>query len=126
MGSLTYSTTNVRGCAVYRAEEPAHYVWIWIAGDAQEAKRICQAYCLRVGLCVTVTKTDFVYTGGFEEGVQVGLVNYPRFPTSPEQLWETAEILALELIEGLYQHSALVQSGSRAVWITKREQPKLT
>ncbi len=48
--------------------------------------RVCQEYCDRVNLCVTVTPTTFLYTGGSEPGVIVGLINYPRFPAEPAAL----------------------------------------
>ena len=39
-----------------------------------------QAYTDKVGLCVSVTPTTFIYTKGSEPGLAVGLINYPRFP----------------------------------------------
>lgn len=32
------------------------------------------------GGCVSVTETEFIYTGGSEPGFAVGLIQYPRFP----------------------------------------------
>jgi hypothetical protein len=34
----------------------------------------------RIGLCVSVTDTTFIYTNGLEVGIAVGFINYPRFP----------------------------------------------
>lgn len=45
-----------------------------------DALAVCQRYCDRVGLGVTVTATTFVYTSGREPGCAVGLIHYPRFP----------------------------------------------
>lgn len=42
--------------------------------------RECQAYCDAVGLCVSITETRFIYTGGSEPGLVIGLIAYPRFP----------------------------------------------
>lgn len=56
-----------------------------------------QEYVDRVGLCVTITPTEFLYTRGNEPGFSVGLINYPRFPSSPEMLREHA----LAIAEGL-------------------------
>lgn len=64
--------------------EPSIRVQIFMAGDISEAKKEIRSYCYEVGLCVTVTPTDFIYTGGEESGFVIGLVNYPRFPDSRE------------------------------------------
>ncbi len=61
-----------------------------------ELKTFLQEYINRVGLCVTVTPTTFLYKDGKEEGVIIGLINYPRFPTTKEKLKNTtAEIAQL-------------------------------
>lgn len=93
---------------------------IFVAGVLADAKRICQAHCLDVGLCVTISPTDFIYTGGSERGVRIGLVNYPRFPKPQDEVWGQAELLACKLIEGLYQHSALLVASDHTLWITRR------
>jgi len=56
--------------------------------------RICQEYCDNVGLCVTVTPTHFVYKEGNEDGCFIGLINYPRFPSSLEDILNKAFNLA--------------------------------
>ena len=56
-----------------------------------------QEYCDRVGLCVTVTETTFIYTKGREPGIIVGLINYPRFPKDPEDIKNIALDLANKL-----------------------------
>ena len=63
---------------------------------------ICRRYVHQVGgWCVTVTPTKFIYTGGDEDGVIVGVIQYPRFPTSHELLKERtielAKMLRVEL-----------------------------
>ena len=63
----------------------------------------CQDYCTDVGLCVTVTKTKYVYKGGKESGVIIGLMNYPRFPTSRRKLRKHAYELALKCLNGARQ-----------------------
>jgi hypothetical protein len=51
-----------------------------------------------VGLCVTVTDTLFVYVHGSEPGLIVGLINYPRFPDTPEGIEGKALALAESLM----------------------------
>ena len=53
-----------------------------IEADISAIETECQIICNRVGLCVTVTPTKYIYTGGCENGAIVGLINYPIFPGS--------------------------------------------
>lgn len=99
---------------------PTYTATIYIAGDIDEARRVCREACM-AGLCVTVTPTEFIYTGGAEAGVAVGLINYPRFPAEPAGIFAKAEALALKLIDGLCQHSASIVATDRTVWLTRRE-----
>ena len=77
---------------------------------------------MREGLCVTIEPTLFIYTGGEEFGYVVGLVNYPRFSTTPEVLNARALHIAEMLVEMTHQHSALVVTPRNTTWMTKREQ----
>lgn len=52
----------------------------------REAKDWCQKYCDEVGLCVTVTPTHFIYKDGKEHGVIIGIINYPRFPSTKAEI----------------------------------------
>lgn len=62
------------------------------------AKSAIQRYVDAVGLCVSYTETEFIYTKGGEPGMAVGLINYPRFPSSPEKIRTHAIRLAEILI----------------------------
>lgn len=100
---------------------PTYTATIYIAGDYARAKEICKAYCLAVGLCVTVSRADYVYTGGEEAGVIVGLINYPRFPSTPEAIRNHAWALAGMLRDGLYQHSFSIVTPEETFWDSRRE-----
>lgn len=103
-----------------RAIEVSSYaVTIFVAGDVQAAETICRAYCRDVGLCVTVTPTNFIYTGGSQTGVAVGLINYPRFPKQPVEVWNLAEALAARLVDELFQDSCTVQAPDRTIWLSR-------
>lgn len=100
---------------------PTFGATIYIAGDEQTAKHICRQYCFEVGLCVTIEPTTFIYTGGEEAGVRVGLINYPRFPTTPDAIFETACALGDKLMHGLCQHSYSVVGPNKTRWFSRRD-----
>lgn len=93
---------------------------IFIAGDLAEAKKICRQYCFDVGLCVTVESVDFIYTGGEEAGLKVGLINYPRFPSTEADLCAHADTLGRLLMEGLFQQSFSVVGPAETKWSSRR------
>lgn len=97
-----------------------YYVRLYLSGPIEVAKQVCREECLREGLCVTIEPTTFIYTGGEEAGYVVGLVNYPRFPTTPELLNARAGDLALKLLERTCQHSVLIMTPQWTEWVTKR------
>jgi hypothetical protein len=65
--------------------------------DVVELEDCCQRFCDKVGLCVTVTPTTFVYKDGREPGAVVGLINYPRFPKTFDAIRELADELGTRL-----------------------------
>ena len=71
--------------------------------------------------CVTVTETNYIYTGDEEAGVIVGFINYGRFPAEPEAIFARAYDLALKLIEGLKQQSTSIQAPDKTLWISFRD-----
>lgn len=100
---------------------PTYGIHIYGSGPLAVAEQTCRRFCLE-GLCVTISPTRFIYTGGEETGYCVNLLNYPRFPAEPDKLNDTAKRLALELLEDTYQHSILIVNPNEAIWFTKREQ----
>ena len=68
-----------------------------------EVEEICQNYCDDVGLCVTITPTKYIYKNGNEEGCSIGLINYPRFPSSPKIILDKAIKLSWILLKEFNQ-----------------------
>lgn len=99
---------------------PSFSVRICIAGNCDDAARICREFCFGVGYCVTVERAEYIYTGGQESGVVVGLINYPRFPATPEQITEKAEQLGMKLMEGLFQQSFSIVTPTDTIWFSRR------
>lgn len=103
------------------SEVQTHWAEICLAGDYQDAIRACREYCNDVGLCVTVERCAYVYTGGMEDGVKVRLVNYPRFPSTEEEIVGKAMSLALKLVIGLFQQSAMLVTPYKTIWFNGRD-----
>jgi hypothetical protein len=99
---------------------PSFPVNIFIAGDYEAALGVCGTYCDDVGLCVTVTRTAYVYTNGSEDGLIVGLINYPRFPDEPARIEAKAVELGRILKVALEQESFTVQTPTTTTWFSWR------
>ena len=97
-------------------EATADIYWakIYIAGDYWKALDACRRHCSEVGLCVTVTQTEYVYSFGAQSGVIVGLINYPRYPETAWILEEIAEELGEKLLKELSQSSFTIMSPGSA------------
>lgn len=99
---------------------PTHWAHIYIAGDLAVARQACREHCHRVGLCVTVEPVDYVFTGGAESGVRVGLINYPRFPACPAEIDSKVDLLARFLLDRLCQLSCSIVTPESTIWLTRR------
>lgn len=100
--------------------EPTIRFDIFIAGDLAQAKQVCREYCYAVGLCVTVEPVSYIYTGGEEDGVRVGIINYPRFPASRDDIRYKAKELADKLLDRLCQHSYSLVGPDETTWFSRR------
>lgn len=107
---------------IIRKTVPAYKVEIFIGGDLTVAKDICLNYCTKIGLCVTIEPTTFVYRNGSCEGVRIGLINYARFPSDETQIWDKAIVLANLLKDGLGQGSYTVQDHAFSFFLSDRDE----
>mgnify|MGYP003637301114 CR=1 FL=1 len=98
-----------------------HYVEIYMSGPIDVIYQTCRSVCTKEGLCVTVTPTRYIYTGGEEEGVIIGLLNYPRFPCTQAELYDKGVALAHLLLDESHQHSVLLKTALETTWISRRE-----
>ena len=95
-------------------------VSIFMAGDYIAAVDYCREYCNLNGYCVTVTPTEYVYAFGQEPGLIVGLINYPRFPATPDEIFKIACEIAEKLRQQLYQDSYSIQTPTETHWFSNR------
>lgn len=108
---------------------PSYWANIYVAEPRwAKAEPICREYVDTVGLCVTITKTEYAYTGGKEDGVIVGLINYPRFPATPATVRKRALALAGILRKRLGQTRVSVVFPDETVMLGRalEEAPQLT
>ena len=71
--------------------------------DLEDVSDVCQAYCDEKGFCVTVSPTEFIYKDGFEPGAVIGIINYPRFPNTIDELRARALELGKILLKEMDQ-----------------------
>ena len=94
---------------------------VHMAGDFASAKSIIQRYAADFGMCVSLTKQSYVYTGGCEDGVVVGFINYPRFPKEPEVIVSEAKDLAFHMAIELGQSSYSIVTPEKTFWFSRRD-----
>jgi len=86
------------------------------------AKEVAQQYCDEVGLCVNISKTEFIYSKGFgENGWCIELINYPRFPKENYVILNHAVELTERLIKELKQLSASIVTPNNTLFIYLKE-----
>lgn len=78
-----------------------------------KARELCSDYVNSVGLCVTFTPTEYIYSDSDKEdtgepGFVVGLINYPRFPSEPHIIRRRTMELARILKKAMEQHRVTV------------------
>lgn len=86
------------------------------------AKEIIQKYVDSVGLCVNVTRTEYLYTNGNEIGLQIGLINYPRFPTTEDVILGHALTLGQQLLIAAAQFKVSIVTPTRIYMLSKSEE----
>lgn len=97
-------------------------VRIWMAGDLDTIRKVCREFCWDEGMCVTVTATEFFYTGGSETGAVIGLINYPRFPKELDEIMGTARKLADYLRTKCCQWSYTIEAPLFTEWHSNRDE----
>lgn len=84
----------------------------------------CRVYVER-GLCVRITQTKFIYTGGEENGVEISLINYPRFPSKPQEILQEAKNIAFGLMEVLGQFRCSIVTTDNTLLLENKKKIQL-
>lgn len=98
-----------------------YQISIYLAGDIHDARRVCKNFCRENKCCVTVSETSYIYPGGEEFGVVVGLLNYPRFEVDTGVLTDQSITLAQGLLKGCFQDSVLIVTPENTIWFSRRD-----
>jgi len=69
-------------------------------------------YIKRGDFAITVTSTRFFYQTGEEEGVIIGMINYPRFPLSKDAIKNIIIDLGYSLMKEFNQYRTTVIIGN--------------
>jgi hypothetical protein len=104
-------------CGLRSGYSTIHHDW---DGRYLIAKKVCQEYCDDVGLCVTIKKVDYIYKDGNEPGIEVGLINYPRFEETSSRIDYHAKILANELMLKFNQHRVSIVTPDKTYMIKNK------
>ncbi len=86
-----------------------------------EVQKICQNYVNDIGWCVTVTPTTFFYVNGNEPGVVIGMVNYPRFESTPEDITGKAIELGKIMMKKLGQFRVSITTPDETIMLSSDE-----
>lgn len=95
---------------------------VFIAGPISVIEQVCREYCMDVGLCVTVKPTKYIYTGGEEEGAEIGLINYPRFPSTGSAITEHAINIGKSCVKKACQGSFTVVTTNSTLFFSRRDE----
>jgi hypothetical protein len=86
-----------------------------------EAKEILQEYCNINPLCVTLKQVEYIYKDGNEIGFEIGLINYPRFPNTPEEITNKAIEIAMIFREKFNQFKVSIETPEKTFMIEKEQ-----
>lgn len=78
---------------------------LFICGNLTTIKQTVAKFVAQNGWCVTVTPTDYIYTGGEEEGVIIEAINYARFPSTQAFRRERMKDLGMMIAKAANQRS---------------------
>ena len=90
----------------------------------QLADDVIQTYCNEVGLCVHVFDVRYIYSGNWEDGFAVGLINYPRFPAEEDTIREMALELAQRLLSVMKQFRVTIVMPEETIMIGPEDEQK--
>lgn len=110
---------------INKIETDSYNVQIWIGTREGYSKKYhtykeVQAIVDEIvneGYCLSITKTEFRYLNGFEPGIIIGLIKYPRFPKTNEEILEKAIEIAKIFKEKFQQERITITAPDKTIMI---------
>lgn len=100
---------------------PSWTVTLYIGGDVAEVKRLLALSAAEHGACWSVEPTEFIYSGGREQGVLVRQIAYARFPSDADDAMRDMENLGKMLARVTGQGSFSVVGPDLSVFLSRRK-----
>lgn len=119
MEGITIKKTPSFNVQIWCGLKAGYNGYVYAASDAEE---ICKKFVDEIGQCVSITKTNFVYTNGAEPGFVVGFINYPRFPMEEEEIKTRAIDLAKLLMIKFKQNRVTITTPHESIMIENEKQ----
>jgi len=94
---------------------------IYVSGDISITLNKLRELCFPKGLCVSLRKNEYVYAGGVESGVEIGLIQYPPFPEDERSLFKKAEHVGKSIAEVNSQWSFTILTPTQTYFYSRRE-----
>jgi hypothetical protein len=98
----------------------SYWAKIFIAGPILIAEQSLRELTFE-GLCVNVYVNKYIYKGGEETGYVVELINYPRFPCTPDDIRKKAFDIGNKLMIDTYQSSFTVMYPDTTEFYSRRD-----
>lgn len=97
-------------------------VTLYIGGCIVTAKAFLAKLSADAGACWSVEPTEFVYSGGREQGMIVRDINYARYPRDPGPVEDRTTELGIMLMRELGQGSCSVVGPLSSRYLTRRKE----
>lgn len=96
----------------------SYWVRIYMAGDINKAEETCRSF-VECGLCVNISKTNYIYSFGEQDGFVVELIQYPKFPDTEHSILNKAtELMELLLVE-CHQKSCTIMTPEDVYYVER-------
>ncbi len=102
-------------------EISGYWANVFVAGDLRVSELALREICFPQGLCATIEPTKYVFAGGTEDGVRVGLIQYPPFPEEESKILEKAILVGRKIAEANFQWSYSVITPVKNYYFSRRK-----
>lgn len=99
--------------------DKSYWVKLYVGGPLTFIEQCCREHVLS-GLCVTIKENKYIYTMGEETGVEIEFINYPKYPDSPESIWDSAMTLGQTIVERCHQGSFTIMDPDKVFTYDRR------